>query len=284
MMLPSSELRRAQPHLGTIVDIWAKGPGTSTSEAIDAAFAEIGEVHRLMSFHSADSDISRINRAEVGTAVRVDRKTYEVLRFAQELSELSEGVFDITVGGALVAAGFLPASNRCPSRDTDYRDLALLPDEHVKLGKPALLDCGGIAKGYAVDLALARLRACGMESGLVNAGGDLRFFGESQTVHLRHPHTSQLLQLDPLTDKAVASSSGFYTQSAGGGGADALVDPRSGACQEWRYGVTVIASSCMVADALTKVVRLFPGSIADLLERFDAQALIIDETDVRLVS
>jgi len=278
MMLPSGEARRAQPHLGTIVEIWAKGPDAGT--AVKAAFGEISEVHRLMSFHSAGSDVARINRADAANAVQVDRRTYEVLAFARQLSEWSEGVFDITVGGALVAAGFLPTSTRLASDDTDYRDLVLLPDAQVMLKKPALIDCGGIAKGYAVDLALARLQDCGMESGLVNAGGDLRFFGEPQTVHVRHPYASRLLQLEPMMNKAVASSSGFYGQ--GGNDVDPLVDPRSGKCKKWMCGVTVIAPSCMAADALTKVVRLYRGPVANLLEKLAAQALIIDEHDVRL--
>ena len=71
-----SSVRRARPWLGTLVDIRVDGmESTSALRAIDAAFAEVAMVHRLMSFHSDDSDLARLRHASVGAAVRVNART-----------------------------------------------------------------------------------------------------------------------------------------------------------------------------------------------------------------
>lgn len=278
---------RARPLLGTIVDIWAEG--LNANVAIEAAFAEIQEVQKLMSFHDPDSDVTRINRAPSSTAIPVDAKTYEVLVFAQHLSQISQGVFDITVGSTLISARFLPQLEGKDSNTytVNYQHLKLLPYCEVLLTQPVCIDLGGIAKGYAVDVAIQCLRAHGMESGLVNAGGDLRFFGQPQIVHIRQPYESRALQLEPLENKAVASSSGYYsTKSEHGADSpliDPLVNPKQARCQLWGLGFTVIAPTCMVADAMTKVVRLSRARALDILKTFDAQAIKIDNLGASLL-
>ena len=98
-----SELRRARPLLGTFVDICAGGAGrTALGSAIDAAFCEIAQVHRLMSFHDPESDVSRINRDAWRGAIPVHAHTIRVLRIAHEFSAATGGVFDLTVASHLV--------------------------------------------------------------------------------------------------------------------------------------------------------------------------------------
>ena len=67
----SSELRRARPLLGTIVEIGARGPGASAG--IEAAFLEVETIHQLMSFHEIDSDVSCLNRAPLLTRASTGR-------------------------------------------------------------------------------------------------------------------------------------------------------------------------------------------------------------------
>ena len=92
---------------GTYVAIGVGLPDAEAQVAIEAGFAAIAGIHRLMSFHEPLSDVSRTNRAGGGT-VRVDPHTYAVLAAAQHLAEASDGIFDITVAPDLVAWGFLP--------------------------------------------------------------------------------------------------------------------------------------------------------------------------------
>ena len=275
----SNEICRARPLLGTLVEIGAAG--VNAAAGIEAAFGEIETVHRLMSFHEESSDVSRINRAEPGKAVRVDPRTYEVLSCAQLMSRLSAGAFDITVGGRLVGAGFLPRPRGAAAfdRKASFEDVVLLSGNCIRLTRRLWIDLGGIAKGYAVDQAVQALEQCGVTSGIVNAGGDLYALGKPQPIHVRHPEDASLvLPLGTIANAAIASSSGFFTAQRHN---DALVEPRRGKCIKWRQGVTVTAARCMMADALTKIVRLAPRRAPRILAQFNAQALIIDRRGVR---
>ena len=279
----SSEIRRARPLLGTLVEIGAVG--AHAAAGIEAAFREIETVHRLMSFHEANSDVSRINRASPGETVRIDQRTYEVLACAQTMSSLSDGAFDITIGARLVDAGFLPRPQGAGSFDkkASFENLLLLSNDSLTLTRRLWIDLGGIAKGYAVDRAVQVLKESGVTTGIVNAGGDLYVLGEPQPIHLRHPDDASLvLPLGTVANAAVASSSGVFTgQRKNGVAINPLVDPRRQSCLKWRQGITVIAPRCVIADALTKVVRLAPRRAPRILAEFHAQAVVIDRRGVR---
>lgn len=277
-------MRRARPLLGTIVEITAEGADDVLCEAFEAAFAAIECVHRLMSFHDPQSDVSRINGADALCAVSVNPHTCRVLAFAHELSEISTGAFDVTMAPVLAERGFLPRI--APSRvapETTYRDLDLLPGDRVRWRREGCLDLGGVAKGYAVDCAIAALKSHGAETAVVNAGGDLRCFGEAQPIHLRHPNAPMLLMhLGWLADAALATSAGYFSETADDDRqVHPLVDPRRRRCENWNGSVSVAASDCMIADALTKIVRLKPDTAPSILEGFDAQAIVADPHGTR---
>src|SRR5258706_9182134 len=102
MEQPRDSIRRARPLLGTFVEIFASGASAAELEAaVEAAFGAIAEVHRLMSFHDADSDVSRLNRETSATAIEVHPTTFKVLETAIEVHHPSEGLFDITTPAAL---------------------------------------------------------------------------------------------------------------------------------------------------------------------------------------
>jgi FAD:protein FMN transferase len=278
----SSEIRRARPLLGTLVEIGAAGANAAIG--IEAAFQEIETIHRLMSFHEADSDVSRINRASAGEIVPIDHRTFEVLSCAQLISRLSVGAFDVTVGGKLVEEGLLPKPHGSVSFDghASFEDIVLLSRNLVTLKRRVYIDFGGIAKGYAVDRGVMALRKSAVSSGIVNAGGDLFVLGKAQPVHARHPENAALvLPLGPIANAAVASSSGVFSAQRNDR-ADALIDPRRHVRATWRQGITVIAPSCMIADALTKVVRLVPRRATKILSHFGAQAVVIDRRGIRV--
>lgn len=277
-------MRRARPLLGTIVDIAAGGAADVLPAAIEAAFAAIEQVQRLMSFHDPNSDVSRINGAEAGQEVRIDPHTVRVLQFAHQLSGLSGGLFDVTTASVLVESGFLPERGRetAPAGAT-YLDLLLLPGDRALWLRKGWIDLGGIAKGYAVDCAITALRSRGVATAVVNAGGDLRCFGEPQPIHIRHPGVpTMLIYVGSLCDAAIATSGGYFSaKEVDGCQIDPLVDPRQRSCTSWGASVSVVARDGMTADALTKVVRLAPNSAPDILERFGAQAIVINREGAR---
>jgi thiamine biosynthesis lipoprotein len=261
-----NRIRRARPWLGTIVDIRVDGlQAAGTLRAIDAAFAEVAAVHRLMSFHAHDSDLARLRLAPAGTAVRVNARTREVLDWALRIAAASSGAFDPAVAAAQVARGVLPVprSTFAPDGDASWRDIELLDDERVCLRRPLWIDLGGIAKGYAVDRAIEVLRAQGAIDACVNAGGDLRVAGALvERVHLRDARGRILPALE-IADGAVATSNGSNTLhgATGTGARDGLT-------------ASVVASRCIVADALTKVVVARGDAAQAVLADFSAQAWI----------
>ena len=148
-------------------------------------------------------------------------------------------------------------------------DLELRPGSAVRIRRRLGITLDGIAKGYAVDRAVEALRTAGVTAGVVNAGGDLRVFGEQfEPVHVRHPASpGKLLHIGHVREAAVASSAAYFSAS--------VVDPRTMKCVTPACGVTVIAADCVTADALTKPCLLEPDRASAIAARFDAQAMVM---------
>jgi FAD:protein FMN transferase len=147
--------------------------------------------------------------------------------------------------------------------------------------RPAWIDLGGIAKGYAVDAAVEVLLSHSVHSGVVNAGGDLRVFGASErTLHLRHPvRPNSQITIAKLRELSCASSGDYFVTSLKTKSQSALVTTaRSGIVPH--VSVSVITARCVIADALTKVVW-FAGINAPvsctLLRSFDAHAVVLNQ-------
>lgn len=250
-------IRRCRPLLGTFVEVTA-----DRADAAEAAFAAIEKVHRLMSAHDPDSDVSRINRFGHNQAVKVDEWTARVIERALSWSRLSKGAFDIVAAGKVaIERGLLPRHAGQPSPQAARWTWLEAQGTCVRLLKPACIDLGGIAKGFAVDRAVDALRSAGATRGLVNAGGDLHGFGEnSWTVAVLDPLTRRpAVQLE-LRNEAIATSAvvdGSSEHLPGGSG--------------W-LSVTVRAASACAADALTKVAWGAPDQLRQLLEEARACA------------
>ena len=277
-------IERAQPWLGTLVSIRVEGlPASRAHRAINAAFAEVAAVHRLMSFHQQDSDVSRLNRHAVHEPVTVHPHTFEVLQWALRFSSCSNGCFDISVGAELVDWQFLPrpSDRTCDPRGS-WRDIELRSDGHVVFHRPLWIDLGGIAKGYAVDRASEILRSSGAQHSVVNAGGDIRVNGkQAERIALDIGSPTNALSVLELSDGSVASSTGRRRRRWHHGrlhGPHVHGVLRSPAPTE-RF-VCVVAERCVVADALTKVVIAEGVNGANLLRRFGASAHLHDPVRV----
>jgi thiamine biosynthesis lipoprotein len=274
------EIRRCRPLLGTFVEIQAFGSDlTDLESVVEAAFLAIAQVHRLMSFHDPESDISRMNRDACYKRAHVHPWTSRVLKSAQEFSRNTDGIFDITMAGQLVKWNYLP---RCGSHGArgSWRDIILEPTGHVRFRRPLLIDLGGIAKGFAVDRAVDILKRKRVTAGIVNAGGDLRVFGSaSQLVHLRHPaYPKRAAGAVRLRERAIATSGIYFARTKNRGRwVSPMLDGRTGRAACDLISVTVAAANCMTADALTKVVFALRERAAPLLARYSADALLFEQ-------
>lgn len=273
-----AELTRARPLLGTRVELRVVAATADAAHAaIDAGFRAVSRVQSLMSFHDPASDLSRIHADAWRQPVAVDASTWRVLRFAQALSRATDGVFDVTTAGALVRAGRLPHPAGAPSpvEDASWRDLRLGPDHTVQLRRPVLVDLGGIAKGFAIDRAIAAMDRAGAIGCAVDAGGDLRIrSADPQPVMVRHPgHRDMVLPLADVWNAAVATSAPYPDE--GDGPWSGIVDPRSGRALDPGTSVTVIATGAMLADALTKIVAVAPSDCAPIVRRLGGEAVVV---------
>lgn len=234
-----------------------------------AAFAEIERIERITSFHDPLSELSRLNREAASRTVKVGREMARALAYGLRLSRLTDGVFDFTVAASeLVRTGSLPDHGPTADREATWRDIRM-EDDRIRFRKPLLIDLGGIAKGYAVDRAMAVLPPDLDAS--VNAGGDLRLQPwRGRTVAIKVPSKAnrrRLLEV-PMRACSVATSASYYgTKLVCPVRRREIADPRS---------VSVFAETCMQADALTKVAQLVPGQ-ASLWRQVASAALIVDD-------
>lgn len=273
-------LVRAKPLLGTLVELKVQAATPALEwQAAEAAFGAIARIHSLMSFQDCESEVSRLNREAHRKAVKVTRETYDVLSRTLEFSAWSGGLFDCTVGTRLVALNYLPdIDGDAAAEDGCFRDIQLMPDHEVRFAKPLRIDLGGIAKGYAVDEAIAALSVHGVQAALVNAGGDLRAFGDRDwLLALRNPQApAHTIPLPPIRDAAVATTADYFAaRDHDGERVNPIIDPRSQRSCADAVSVSVFAPRCIDADALTKIVWLSPEPPRDLLARLDARAVVL---------
>jgi FAD:protein FMN transferase len=277
MAEPRHTAKRAQLWLGTLVEIAAEAASPAALDAgFAAAFAAIARIHQALTLHDPRSELSRLNRAAPTQVQRVSPDLRAVLRCALELAARSGGVFDPTVGARVAAFGFLPPQ-AAAARDASWRDVQLTR-RGVRYARPLVLDFGGIAKGYAVDRATSALRRHGVSAGRVNAGGDLRVFGvRSETIHVRTGGPQgTLLPLALVANAAVATSAyGGQRRRVGRRWATPLIDPGGGLPVMSTRTISVMARTCMVADALAKVVALRGRDAAPVLAAYGARAMIL---------
>lgn len=249
------EMRRMRPLLGTYVEAWARAPAASA--ALDAAFESVECAQRRWSFHDASSELSRLN-SQPQRRVKLAPQTLRLLRAARATMRASEGAFDCTVGGMLVNKGILPDHGGPDALARGVAaDIEIGPDWAL-LRRPVRLTLDGIAKGYAVDLALRALRVSGATAGWVNAGGDLRVYGDVVLPVSRRELDGELTPLGALRNVALASSRCATVQRSDDESFPGHIIGLSGSMPA--PGVwSVLARTTWRADALTKVAANVPA-------------------------
>ena len=149
---------RCKPLLGTFVEILISGDcGREVLlEYSECAYGIIQDIHDKMSFHSKESELSKINKCAFKGPVKISKELSDVLKTGAKYSELSNGLFDMTVGYQLVQKGKLPDHGIACSIEATWQDIEI-EDDQVFFRRPLMVDLGGIAKGYAVDLGFERI-------------------------------------------------------------------------------------------------------------------------------
>lgn len=250
--------KRMRPLMGCFVEIALPSVSTGAQAAFNAAFACIELIQNLLSFHQLDSDLSRLNSAQ-GRAVACHPLSIQCLRLAKAMTRVSGGYFNCTLGAVLTRNNALPVHDyqRLYGEQLlsygDWSDIEL--DAHsARLRKPVLITLDGIAKGFAVDCAVAELKHAGMAAGWINAGGDIRVFGDLVLPVSVRDHLGAEHFLGGLQNAAVATSTSVASPEFPG----LLLDKTGN--QLSTMTSTVIAHKAWRADALTKVAAAIPLS------------------------
>jgi thiamine biosynthesis lipoprotein ApbE len=254
--------------MGTVAEIRihdARDGAQGARAALEAAFAEIRAIDRLMAVQRPDSEVSRLNREAATHAVRVDPRVIEVLEASVAASRLTGGAFDVTVLPVVRAWGFTdgrparPAAG-APATIAGWRSLALDP-EHGTVAYRSLetaIDVGGIGKGYALDRARDRLHAHGVRSAWLDLGGQIATVGRPPDaprwrIGIRHPRRAGALLGVVEIGEASVSTSGDDMQFAVADGRrwSHVIDPRTALPVTDMASATVIGASATMVDALS---------------------------------
>lgn len=267
-------MMRCKPLLGTLVEIMIEDHMQS-STVLDKAFFAIEQIQSLMGFHNAKSELSQINAKSYLEPIQIHPWTAEVLTIAQDICQQSKGLFNCGIGHRLVEAGLLPRHINLDDHSFGgIKDLEFLESNLVRSSLPLCLDLGGIAKGYAVDKAVEMLVDHGIYSGSVNAGGDIRVFGEHvQDIQIRDPSKPhELIQIGGIKSGAIATS-GLYFAKRDVNSISFMVNPLNQEHIDFSGSYSVIANECVYADALTKVISISGDTQHPCLSYFSAQAI-----------
>ena len=282
MMKSCAKIRRARPLLGTRVEIMLEGAAEPALQAAASrAFAEIARIERLMNFHAQDSGLSRLNREASLRAVVTDAEIWRVLAIAAQVSRATDGAFDVSAVSRTALSDPCGSDGHVSDR-ASFRDVELLAGNRVRFHRPLAIDLGGIAKGFAVDCAVAALMR-EAPNGCVNAGGDLRAFGEwTVPVHVRDPSDpGRIAARTEICNRALATSAIYREGLAPTAGC--VRDPRGNALPRAECSASVRGPACAVVDALAKAVLLLRERAASALAQFDAQAFVLDADGARTI-
>jgi len=260
---------REQAIMGTrcAVEFWSERPAEADSLA-NAAFDEMRRIDRLMSTYKPDSELSQLNARAANKPQVLSLELFGLIRDSLAYSRLSDGAFDVTYASVGYLYDF--PSQRRPNTAAIRRALPGIDYRHLRLDekrhsifferKGMRVDLGGIAKGYAVDRAMAVLKRGGITRAMVNAGGDTLIagdrFGKPWVVGIRDPNERDKVALRlPLTDTAI-STSGDYERYFDEGGTryHHIIDPRTGDSARLLRSATVLAPTAMQTDGLSTAV------------------------------
>jgi thiamine biosynthesis lipoprotein len=292
---PSNLFKYHQVSMGTVVEITIVGEDEEEEKkATLQAFQEIKRIEQLMSPWIESSDVSRINQSAGKEWVKVSQETLKVIKEAKEISELSEGGFDITVGPLTQLwrmareKGVPPLAEELKQKLdlVDFRNVMVDEEGKVFLKKRGMtIDLGGIAKGYAVDRAFELLNSLGYKNLIVNAGGDLRVGGskldQPWSIGIQDPRASQKMMARVSVSNAAIATSGDYEKffMYQGKRYHHIFNPRDGFPTEGCQSVTILCKEGMVADALaTAVFVLGPEKGYSLCQKLEGvDCLIVDK-------
>ena len=283
------EVKRTQILLGTVVDIQVRDADErKTDDAITKAFAEIKRIDDLFTTYNEDSPVWQFNHSN-DSIIAVDEEIYKLMILCDSLWKISGGSFDVAIESLVQAWGFDSKSPEVPDseqievalKESGWNKIKLLDENKVYRREKIKLNFGAIAKGYAVDKAIEALKNLGIESALVNAGGEIKAIGNDWVIGVQHPReVNEIIRRIKLNGMSAATSGDYENYfEKDGVRYHHILDPNTGYPSKELQSVTVIHKDNVFADGLaTAVFVMGKEKGTNLIESLnDTEAMIIDE-------
>ena len=238
-------------------------------EAAAIVHGEFKRLNNIFSFYDPASELSQLNQT-YNKPFKASEELIGIIELSKEIYEETGGTFDISCGALYNFWKDLTKRDSIisfPSQQTIKQLKSLSGIDYIEIDselktvtikqKGVKIDLSGIAKGYMVDKAIEKLKAAGVDSALINAGGDLYCLGKNRDkpwkIGIRSPkHPKSIIESETLIDKALVTS-GTYEQffNYNGQRYSHLVDPISGYPIKTNIvSISVISQSCAIADSL----------------------------------
>lgn len=300
---PAASFQRQEYVLDDYVTITVYGGDQSRlEEAVDAAFSELYRLEGIADRYKPQSELARVNDAAAAGAVAVSEDLWAMLAEGREIYESSGGLFDITVGPLIDVWGVTDRAGSGGPPPTDAEVMEAMQKvgmEKVVLDEGGhtvylsqegmILDLGGLAKGYAVDLAEKALRENGVESGVINMISTSRTMGEKPkgeggpawVIAISDPRGNGYIGTFCLSGDACVSTSGDYQRFFEYEGVryHHIIDPRTGRPARGTMAVTVVGGRDGAwSDAMSTAAFImgYPEGMDWVRDVGGAEALVVD--------
>ncbi|MCX6318778.1 MAG: FAD:protein FMN transferase [Bacteroidetes bacterium] len=268
-------------------------------QQIDAAIAEISRIEKLLTTYNEESQTALINRQAGIAPVKVDQEVFDLVMRSQRISDVTQGAFDISYGSVDKQLwNFDKNMTALPDAETAKKAVHLINYRNILLDeknctvflkeKGMRIGFGGIGKGYAAERAKLVLQEMGVQSGIVNAAGDLTAWGlqpngEEWTIGIADPDAARKpFSYLNITGMAIATS-GNYEKFVmiGGKRYSHTIDPKTGLPVTGIKSVTILCPNAEIADAMaTPVMIMGIAAGLDMVNQVKGLAcIIIDEQD-----
>ena len=273
--------------------------GQWANEKIDAGISEIQRIEKLLTTFNDNSETNIINANAGIKPVTVSRETFNLIKRSLRISSLTQGAFDISYGSVDKRLwNFDQQMTELPDKETAKKMVRLINYQNIILDDEACtvflrqrgmrIGFGGIGKGYAAERAKQVMKLNGVESGIVNASGDLTTWGlqpdgKQWTIAIANPNAAhQAFSYMEISNMAVATS-GNYEKFVmiGGKKYSHTINPRTGLPISGIKSVTIITTNAELADAMaTPVTIMGITSGLDMINQIKGvEAIIIDDND-----
>ncbi len=257
--------------LGTEVEITISEKNAKKAErVIELALKKIRDEEKNLSYYLSSSEVAKINQNAGKRWVEVSPELFSLIKISLAYSRLTDGAFDI----AFSCGGYKKIILDAKRRSVRFSQ------------KGMTLNLGGIAKGYIVDETVKLLQKEGIKGGMINAGGDIRVFGQkSYRIAIRNPFKKNVIARSPpeaddvaisgvitVKNKAICTS-GVYERPGH------ILNPRTGKpiSNSSLQSATVLAPDTITADALATAVMVMGRKKGEkLLQKLNFSYFLID--------